>query len=328
MPHQANSNSPNNNIHDGTDDRHEFGRALKNTETTLKLGRFAPSPSGPLHFGSLIAAVGSYLIAKTRKANWQVRIEDIDPPREIPGAADTILRQLESFGLHWDGPVIYQSDNLNYFNDILESLKQDNLLYACNCTRKKIQQHSNDGLYPNICHDKQLAFTGQVAWKLRHGNDNYDFYDHIQGQCRFPQNLFKEDFTVKRKDGFIAYQLAVVADDIKADIDHVVRGSDLLDSTPRQLRLYQVLKAKPPLWFHLPVAVNQEGNKLSKQNHAAAINAQQASQQLYQALHFLGQQPPIELQGDSVANLLQWALTYFSLQKIPPKQQIPYFNPQ
>lgn len=332
---------------------HEFGDAdttQVNPSQALSLGRFAPSPSGPLHFGSLIAAVGSFLIAKTHGAKWQVRIEDIDPPREIDGAADMILRQLETFGLAWDGPVIYQSDSIPRFEQILEELKQRNLLYACDCTRKKINQLSDNGLYPNICADKDLAFKGQVAWKLRHGHGNYSFHDHIQGQCNFEQSLFEEDFTVKRKDGLMAYQLAVVVDDIDANIDHIVRGSDLLDSTPRQLRLYQALGKTPPLWYHLPVAINQDGNKLSKQNHAEAIagwsssgnisykktasgqssSGKDASELLVKALSFLGQEPPPSilpsLEQESVETVINWALKHFSLQKIPAKQQIPYFD--
>ncbi|WP_068994545.1 tRNA glutamyl-Q(34) synthetase GluQRS [Kangiella sediminilitoris] len=289
-------------------------------------GRFAPSPSGPLHFGSLIAAVGSYLIAKTHNAEWQVRIEDIDPPREIAGATDTILRQLEAFGLHWDGPVIYQSEHIPRFQQILEELKTKGLLYACNCTRKQINKVSDNGRYPNICSGKNLGFDGEVAWKLRHGQGQYDFMDLIQGECQFPQDLYQEDFTVRRKDGLMAYQLAVVVDDIDAGIDHVVRGSDLLDSTPRQLRLYEVLSKEPPLWYHLPVAINQDGNKLSKQNHAEAVSEEKAGPLLVEALDFLGQQPPADLINQSIELIMDWALEHFSLQKIPQKQQIPYFD--
>lgn len=305
---------------------HEFGGTLSAAQINLIRGRFAPSPSGPLHFGSLIAAVGSFLIAKIHNAEWQVRIEDIDPPREVEGAADTILRQLEAFGLHWDGPVIYQSESIPRFQHILEELQDKELLYACNCTRKQISAVSKNGRYPNICSTKDLSFSGEVAWKLRHGQADYSFYDQIQGNCNFPIDLYREDFTVKRKDGLMAYQLAVVIDDIDAGIDHVVRGSDLLDSTPRQLRLYEALGKEPPLWYHLPVAINRDGNKLSKQNHAEAIAEHQANQLLVQALQFLGQQVPDELEGENVESIIDWALEHFSLQKIPQKQQIPYFG--
>ncbi|RDX35304.1 tRNA glutamyl-Q(34) synthetase GluQRS [Kangiella sp. HD9-110m-PIT-SAG06] len=304
----------------------EFGRSFSTSEKPSLRGRFAPSPSGPLHFGSLVAAVGSYLIAKYYGAEWQVRIEDIDPPREIDGAADTILRQLETFGLHWDGPIVYQSDNIPRFLDILESLKRQDLLYACDCTRKQINKISDDGRYPNICRDKQLSFEGEVAWKLRHGKNNYDFFDQVQGQCDFDESLYREDFTVKRKDGLMAYQLAVVVDDIDSGIDHVVRGIDLLDSTPRQLRLYEVLGKAAPLWYHLPLAINEEGNKLSKQNHAEAIEAVKASQQLHQAIAFLGQKPPVALRQEPPEIIIDWAIEHFSLGSIPRQQQIPYFD--
>ncbi|GAA4361747.1 tRNA glutamyl-Q(34) synthetase GluQRS [Kangiella marina] len=309
-----------------THDNSEFGLSSATATKPSLRGRFAPSPSGPLHFGSLVAAVGSYLVARHYGAEWQVRIEDIDPPREIEGAADTILRQLESFGLHWDGPIIYQSDNIPRFNDILEELKQADLLYACDCTRKKVNQLSDDGRYPNICQDKRLSFDGEVAWKLRHGQREYDFFDQIQGHCQFDNSLYHEDFTVKRKDGLIAYQLAVVVDDIDSGIDHVVRGIDLLDSTPRQLRLYEVLDKPAPLWYHLPLAINEDGNKLSKQNHAEPIEASRASHQLHQAIAFLGQKPPVSLRQEPPEIIIDWAIEHFSLESIPRQQQIPYFD--
>lgn len=304
----------------------EFGQSTSPPAKPYLRGRFAPSPSGPLHFGSLVAAVGSYLIAKFYGAEWQVRIEDIDPPREIEGAADTILRQLEAFGLHWDGPIVYQSESIPRFHEILEELKRKDLLYACDCTRKKISKLSDDGRYPNICQNKKLSFDGEVAWKLRHGEGSYHFYDHIQGDCEFDSSLYQEDFTVKRKDGLMAYQLAVVVDDIDAGIDHVVRGIDLLDSTPRQLRLYEVLDKPAPLWYHLPLAINQDGNKLSKQNHAEAIDSQHPSQQLHQAIAFLGQKPPVSLRNEPPEIIIDWAIEHFSLESIPQQQQIPYFD--
>lgn len=289
-------------------------------------GRFAPSPSGPLHFGSLIAAVGSYLIAKSRDSKWLVRIEDIDPPREVPGASDMILRQLEAFGLEWDGEVSYQSQHLDRYIQIIDQLKSRDLVYACNCTRKKIKSISHNGLYPNICANKHLSFAGEVAIKLRHGHGDYSFIDKIQGPCRFSPEIDQEDFTIRRKDGLIAYQLAVVVDDIEQGIDHVVRGCDLLDSTPRQLRLYEVLNSAPPNWYHLPLAINADGNKLSKQNHAPAIDSQQASRLLCRALEFLGHPIAKELQGDSPANILKLAVNHFRLSQIPAEQQILYLD--
>ncbi|NVJ65577.1 MAG: tRNA glutamyl-Q(34) synthetase GluQRS [Gammaproteobacteria bacterium] len=257
------------------------------TQNKPVVGRFAPSPSGPLHFGSLIAAVGSYLIAKSAGGKWLVRIEDIDPPREVPGAADQILRQLEAFGFEWDGEVLYQSTRLERYQEVLNDLYQRDLIYACDCTRKKIQEKAINHLYPNICADKNLPLSGQVAWRMRHGAGNYSFHDGIKGHCQFDKELYQEDFTVRRKDGLIAYQLAVVVDDIEQGINQVVRGEDILDSTPRQLRLYEALGATPPEFYHLPLALNKDGNKLSKQNHAQAIEPENASELLIEALKFL-----------------------------------------
>ena len=214
--------------------------------------------------------------------------------------------------------------NIPRFNDILHQLRKDGLLYACDCTRKQINQASDNGRYPNICQDKNLDFNGEVAWKLRHGAGDYDFIDQIQGQCNFESALYQEDFTVKRKDDLIAYQLAVVVDDIDSGIDHVVRGIDLLDSTPRQLRLYEVLNKPAPLWYHLPLAINNDGNKLSKQNHAAAIDASIASQQLHRAIAFLGQKPPAELLKEPPEIIIDWAIEHFSLDNIPRQKQIAY----
>jgi len=289
-------------------------------------GRFAPSPSGPLHFGSLIAAVGSYLIAKSRHTEWLVRIEDIDPPREVTGASDLILRQLEAFGLHWDGQVCYQSHHLDHYAEIIEQLKSQGLIYACNCTRKKIKALSKTGYYPNICATKNLSFNGEVAIRLCHRQGDYSFVDKIQGPCQFDDSLYAEDFAIRRKDGLIAYQLAVVVDDIEQGIDHVVRGCDLLDSTPRQLRLYEAFKAKVPDWYHLPLAINPDGNKLSKQNHAPPIDSQQATKYLSRALEFLGQPIPSELQHENPEAILGYALSHFQLPQIPARQQILYLD--
>lgn len=301
-------------------------------------GRFAPSPSGPLHFGSLIAALGSFLIAKTSGAKWLVRIEDIDPPREIKGASETILKQLESHALHWDGDILYQSQRLDYYQSVLDELLKKDLVYGCDCTRKQIKEFrqqnpspANTGsglqLYPNICQDKNLDSRQQVALRLRHGQDTYSFEDMLQGTCEFDNALYREDFTVKRKDGLIAYQLAVVLDDIEQNIDHVVRGCDLLDSTPRQIRLYQVLQAQAPQFVHLPLVINQDGNKLSKQNHAQAIEPQDASSNLVKALSFLGQLEAnselcSSLEHSSPDSIIEWALAHFDFDKIPTIQAI------
>ncbi|MRX27689.1 tRNA glutamyl-Q(34) synthetase GluQRS [Kangiella sp. HZ709] len=259
------------------------------TQTKQVIGRFAPSPSGPLHFGSLVAAIGSYLIAKSTGGKWLVRIEDIDPPREVAGAADVILRQLEAFGFEWDGEVLYQSTRLERYAEVLNDLKQQDLVYACDCTRKQIFAQREDRIYTNVCADKNLAANenSDVAWRMRHGSGKYSFNDHIQGHCQFDQSIYDEDFIIKRKDGLIAYQLAVVVDDIDQGINQVVRGLDILDSTPRQLRLYEALGATPPEYYHLPLALDKNGDKLCKQHGAKAIESENASELLVRALEFL-----------------------------------------
>ncbi len=281
------------------------------TQSKPVVGRFAPSPSGPLHFGSLVAAVGSYLIAKSTGGQWLVRIEDIDPPREVAGAADVILRQLEAFGFEWDGEVLYQSTRLNRYEEILNDLKQQDLVYACDCTRKQIFAQREDRIYTNVCADKNLTDTKDVAWRMRHGNGSYDFNDHIQGHCQFDQSVYDEDFIVKRKDGLIAYQLAVVVDDIDQGINQVVRGLDILDSTPRQLRLYEALKAAPPEYYHLPLALDKDGNKLCKQHGAKAIEAESASELLIKALKFLGQGTSAELINAKPDKILQYSVSKY-----------------
>lgn len=291
------------------------------TPTKPIVGRFAPSPSGPLHFGSLVAAVGSYLIAKSSIYNgvpgkWLVRIEDIDPPREVAGASDLILRQLEAFGFEWDDEVLYQSSRLERYEEVLQDLYKQDLIYACDCTRKKIQQKTSNHLYPNICANKNLSTSEQVALRLRHGSANYSFDDGIKGHCQFDEELYREDFTVKRKDGLIAYQLAVVVDDIEQGINQVVRGEDILDSTPRQLRLYEALKATPPDFYHLPLVINKDGNKLSKQNHAQAIDMDNASELLIRALGFLGLEIHSQLFQLSPKAILEQTLENIKLDQV------------
>ncbi len=291
------------------------------TQTKQVIGRFAPSPSGPLHFGSLVAAVGSYLIAKSTGGKWLVRIEDIDPPREVAGAADVILRQLEAFGFEWDGEVLYQSTRLARYEEILNDLKQQDLVYACDCTRKQIFAQREDRIYTNVCADKNLAAikNNDLAWRMRHGTapqdkGGYSFQDHIQGHCQFDQSIYDEDFIIKRKDGLIAYQLAVVVDDIDQGINQVVRGLDILDSTPRQLRLYEALGATPPEYYHLPLALDKNGDKLCKQHGAKAIEPENASDLLIRALEFLGVESSIEIK--SPKEILDYAIDNRLLSKV------------
>jgi glutamyl-Q tRNA(Asp) synthetase len=290
-------------------------------------GRFAPSPTGPLHFGSLIAAVGSYLEAKTHGGSWLVRMEDLDPPREMPGAAEVILTTLEAFGFEWDGPVLYQSQRLEAYDAALQKLEQHDLLYPCACTRKEIADsalHGIDGLvYPGTCSAGLEAGKAARAWRIRVRDQVTAFEDVIQG--RITQNLAKDigDFILKRANGCYAYQLAVVVDDAEQEITHVVRGANLLNSTPRQIYLQQCMGLATPVYTHLPIATNQDGEKLSKQTSAKALDDSQPARQLWQALDFLGQEPPAELGKTSLQELWSWASANWQIAKIPHARSVP-----
>lgn len=278
------------------------------------IGRFAPSPSGPLHFGSLVAAVGSYLQAKAQHGKWLVRIEDIDPPREVAGSAASILRTLEAYGLHWDDSVLYQSTRLDAYQAQIEQWLQQGDAYYCQCTRQQIK--ALGGIYNGQCRHQQL--NGQhCAVRIAIDNPVVQFNDVKRGNIRLNPSLCAEDFIIKRRDGLFAYNLAVVMDDIYQNVNQVVRGADLIEPTGRQLALYQKLAAPPPSYLHLPLALNRDGSKLSKQNHAPAIGSDNPSDLLEQALTFLGHPVPHELQGAKTTELLAWATANWRIAQLP-----------
>jgi glutamyl-Q tRNA(Asp) synthetase len=294
------------------------------------IGRFAPSPTGPLHFGSLLAALASYLEAKTQGGLWLVRMEDLDKPREVAGAANHILNTLEKFGLEWDGEVVYQSQRSELYQEALNQIKAKSLIYQCSCSRKEIAdsynqkpaEHGIDGLiYPGTCRDKSSTFK-PYAERIKVKDQNISFNDAIQG--KIDQNLANQigDFVLKRADGLFAYQLAVVVDDYLQGVTHVVRGADLLDSTPRQIYLQQVLGYSTPKYAHIPVASNQAGEKLSKQTLATPIDANNAPNLLINALDFLGQTPPQDLSNYKAQEILAWAMQHWALDKIPKQRSI------
>ncbi|MGM0906801.1 MAG: tRNA glutamyl-Q(34) synthetase GluQRS [Pseudomonadota bacterium] len=268
-------------------------------------GRFAPTPSGPLHLGSLVAAVGSYLDAKAHRGEWLVRIEDVDKPRAIPGAADTILAQLESHGLEWDGPVLYQSQRDSTYQLQLEQLQKANLLYQCDCSRRVIRARNDH--YDGYCRNRQPRTT---PYALRFVNNSpiTEFNDRAHGLLSDHSPSVSEDFVLKRRDGLYAYQLAVVVDDIEQGVTHIVRGSDLITPSYWQLTLWQHFTGKQPRMMHLPLVTNDRGLKLSKQNHAPSIESGHASSNLLMALDYLGIQLEPELHASSVTNILQEAL--------------------
>jgi len=344
-------------------------------------GRFAPSPTGPLHFGSLVAAIGSYLDAKHHNGIWLVRLEDLDTPRCVPEAADDILRTLDTFGLHSDEPVLYQSQRSKAYEEALQQLKVSGAVYPCCCSRKEIADsalHGIEGLvYPGTCRQGIPAGREKRAWRVRtdylslpplrggarskgatrmgvlqqeesgvstlslalplQGGGNVEitgsvelykdgiiqFDDDMQGH--FTQNLEYEigDFVMKRADRLFAYQLAVVVDDAFQNITHIVRGADLLASTPRQIYLQRLLGLSTPAYMHLPVAVNAAGEKLSKQTLAAPVNASNAAATMFRELEFLQQQPPAELLYSDVRTVLNWAVQHWGISKLRGVTSLP-----
>jgi len=287
-------------------------------------GRFAPTPSGPLHFGSLLAALASCLEARIQGGLWFVRMEDADFPRNRPGADAAILRTLEAYGFVWDGEIVRQSERIEAYHAALEQLKATGLLYPCACSRKEIAAQQPplaiDGglVYPGSCRAGLPA--GRSGHVLRIRVDEVDeifFTDSIQGAMR--QNLGREvgDFVLFRYEGLFTYQLTVVVDDAWQGITHIVRGADLIDSTARQIYLQTALAYPTPAYAHLPVATNQAGEKLSKQTHAAPLIADNAAADLSLALQFLGQSPPPALARADVRTVWQWALANWDMQKTP-----------
>jgi glutamyl-Q tRNA(Asp) synthetase len=284
-------------------------------------GRFAPSPTGPLHFGSMVAAVGSFLQAKSRGGEWLVRMEDLDPPREAPGAADDILRTLENFGLHWDGAVMYQSRRHGVYEAALKMLERLDAIYPCACSRREIADSSVSGVdgpvYPGTCRAGLPAGRAPRAWRVRVNRREIEFVDAVQG--RVVRDLAADfgDFVVRRADGYFAYQLAVVVDDAEQGITEVVRGADLIESTPRQIHLQRLMSLPTPDYLHLPVALNAQGEKLSKQTIAAPLNPARPLPVLLQVMRFLCQDPPATLADCNLDEFWRWAIANWSEEHVP-----------
>ncbi|WP_417657908.1 tRNA glutamyl-Q(34) synthetase GluQRS [Pseudidiomarina aestuarii] len=251
-------------------------------------GRFAPTPSGPLHFGSLVAALASYLDAKAQHGRWLVRIEDIDTPRAVAGADQQILEQLDQHGLQWDGEVLYQSQRHDRYHDALEQLNQRHLTYRCICTRREIK--ARGPFYTGICraHGYTPEQAPRAAIRFKNDSPQLSFHDRIAGAVVIEPDFGGEDFVLFRRDGLFTYQLAVVVDDIEQQVTDIVRGADLLTATSWQLTLWNTLAGRQPKLAHVPVALDPQGRKLSKQNHAPALQSNQCLAQLQQAAEFLG----------------------------------------
>lgn len=283
-------------------------------------GRFAPTPSGPLHFGSMVAAVGSYLDAKSRGGEWLLRIDDLDPPRVAPGATDAILRCLEGFALHWDGPVAHQGARTEIYRQALERLQANGHVFACACSRREVDEAGVAGIdgpiYPGTCRDGIPGNRTARALRVRVGDTRIEFVDALQGQVC--QDLGTEigDFVLRRADGVYAYHLACAVDDAAQGITDVVRGADLIGSTPRQIFLQTLLGLPTPAYLHLPVATRPGGEKLSKQTLAPAIDPGEASRILRQVLEFLDHPPPVEA-GDRPEQLLAWGIGEWRRSRLP-----------
>jgi glutamyl-Q tRNA(Asp) synthetase len=277
------------------------------------VGRFAPSPTGPLHFGSLLAALGSYLDARHHRGKWLVRMEDLDTPRTIPGAADEILSTLETYGLHWDETVIYQRQRTATYAESLQQLNAVGAAFPCACSRKEIADsalvHGAELIYQGTCRNGLPAGKTARSWRIRVDDIPISFSDRLQGQIT--QVLEREvgDFVVLRADRLYAYQLAVVVDDAAQGITDVVRGADLLYSTPRQRHLQRLLALDYPTYMHLPVVINRHGEKLSKQTFARPVTTYNAAATLFGALKFLHQHPPDDLRFMPIDEMLAWAIS-------------------
>ncbi len=283
-------------------------------------GRFAPSPTGPLHFGSLVAALASFLDARKNKGEWLVRIEDIDPLREVPGASSNILRTLEHHQLFWDEPIRYQSSRSSAYESLIEKLRVGGFTYYCPCSRKTLI--ANNGSHSPECNPDTPSPSTSFAIRFHTQDHLYSWSDLLLGQQSFLTTKQADEFVIKRKEGFYAYQLAVVCDDIDQRITHIVRGSDLLDSTPSQLALYDALDIPPPQFAHIPVISNSEGQKLSKQNRAPSISNALASQNLQQALAALKQPLPETLINAPANEIMAWAIENWSLDQVPKRHSI------
>jgi glutamyl-Q tRNA(Asp) synthetase len=282
-------------------------------------GRYAPSPTGPLHFGSVVAAVASYAEARSRGGEWLLRIDDLDRPRVMPGATRHILATLEALDMQWDGAVVYQSARSAAYHAAFHELRAQGRVYACRCSRREIADSSIRGIegyvYPGIC---RAGLAGKArAWRYDTRGAVMAFDDAIQGTVT--QDIEREigDFVLYRADGIYAYHLAAAVDDAEQGVTHIVRGADLLVSTPRQLLLQRALRLPRPQYAHVPVAVDARGEKLSKQTRASPVTPAEAPAALRSALRFLGQRLPPDAHAMSCKALWSWALEHWQLSRIP-----------
>jgi len=293
------------------------------------IGRFAPTPSGPLHFGSLVAAVASYCQARSQHGKWLLRIEDIDTPRVVKGAADQIQRDLERFGFEWDEQPLYQSSRLERYQGLIDELFTRGNCYACECSRRSVRhQIEENGLaqsvYPGNCRYKNLPIANHSVRLDTSMANTICFQDLIFGEIRSPLSRQVGDFVIKRADSIHAYHLAVVADDHDQEVNQIVRGADLLESTCQHIYLQRLLCFPQPGYLHLPLAMNNEGIKLSKQCGARALDPEQASSQLVAAFVHLGQPIDRAMQSATAHEVLNWGIKHWSLTALTATATFPF----
>ncbi len=274
-------------------------------------GRFAPSPTGHLHFGSVYTALASFLEARTHQGLWRLRFDDLDTPRNVLGAVNHIQQTLETLGLHWDGEVDYQSWHLDDYHAVLMDFMANEQIYRCQCSRKDLGD-----IYAQTCRNQHISDNFPHSLRLKTDNREITFNDDLHGHIS--QNLAMQhgDFILKRKDNVIAYQFAVVLDDIRQEVNHVVRGIDLLDATPKQIYLQQLLNLPTPHYLHVPILVDAEGHKLSKSTLATAVDLTTPNRVLFQLLQWLKQNPPLELENENVNDILKWAIEHWNVAQL------------
>tara|TARA_B100000686_G_scaffold152321_1_gene159557 strand:+ start:135 stop:998 length:864 start_codon:yes stop_codon:yes gene_type:complete len=276
-------------------------------------GRFAPSPTGPLHQGSLVTAIGSYLEAKKRKTPWLLRIDDLDGFRSMRGARDEIMRSLDAHGLHWDGPVQYQSNRIEVYMEALSNLEEQDVLFYCNCSRKLLKNHR---VYPGTCR-KQRNYQSDRAIRISTKNRVITCPDQLRGNRSYELETAFGDFIIVRRDQIISYHLATAVDDGSPEIDHVVRGYDLLHETPKQQYLMELLNLRPPEYAHLPVLTDEDGVKLSKRTGATPVNPKNAKENWFITLRLLGLNPPVDAANWEIKELKKWGMEAWQLELVP-----------
>ncbi|MEI7840981.1 MAG: tRNA glutamyl-Q(34) synthetase GluQRS [Methylococcaceae bacterium] len=275
------------------------------------VGRFAPSPTGHLHLGSVYTALASFLEARAHHGLWRLRFDDLDTSRNVASAVDSIFHTLDVLGLHWDGVVDYQSQHLDEYHAVLADLMARKKIYRCRCSRKDLTD-----IYAQTCRHQSIPFDVPHSLRLKTVERQIVFDDGLQGGISQSLATQHGDFILKRKDNIVAYQFAVVLDDARQAVNHIVRGMDLLDATPKQIYLQHILNLPTPQYLHVPILMDVDGFKLSKQTLATAVDLTAPNRVLFQLLDWLQQNPPMELQNENVDEILKWAIKNWNVARL------------